>query len=183
MRNLPNLITLVRLGLVPIMAYYAIGEDYVVALPIFLIAALSDFADGYIARKWKLVSRLGAALDPVADKLNMFVATLLLAAQGRMPIWLAAAIIGRDIIIVAGVIAYRSLIGPLDIKPTRLSKANTVLEFGTLLTVMATAAGSIELPALLPGLFAVLLVTVVASGMQYVWLGSRMALAERHRKD
>ena len=182
MRHLPNLITLLRFALVPVMAYYAIREDYGIALPIFLAAALSDFADGYIARAWRLVSRLGAALDPVADKLNMFVATVLLAAQGRIPLWLAAAIICRDIVIVAGVLAYRGLIGPVEMKPTRLSKANTFVEFGALLLAMAAAANWVELPRLLSALFAITLVTVIASGAQYVALGTRMALAERRRK-
>ena len=181
MRNLPNLITLVRLGLVPVMAYFALREEYAIALPIFLIAALSDFADGYIAREWKLVSRLGAALDPVADKLNMFVATVLLAWQSHLPIWLAA-IIGRDIIIVAGVLAYRMIIGPVAMKPTRFSKMNTFIEFGVLLLVMAMAAGWVDIRAWMPALFVIVFVTVAASGTQYVWLGTRMALAE-HRKN
>jgi len=179
MRNLPNLITALRFGLVPVVAYYAMVEQYAIALPVFLVAAVSDFLDGYLARAWKVVSRLGAALDPVADKLNMFVATLVLAWQGHLPIWLGAAIIGRDIVIVAGVVAYRVLIGPLDMKPTRLSKTNTFLEFGVLLVVMATAAGWIDIRAWMPALFAIVLVTVVASGVQYVWLGTRMAYARR----
>lgn len=179
MRNLPNLITLARLGMVPLMAYFAARGVYAVALPIFLAAALSDFADGYIARKFKVASRLGAALDPVADKLNMFVATLLLAWQGLLPIWLAAAIIGRDVIIVAGVLAYRRLRGPLDITPTRLSKANTFIEFGVLLAVMAVAAGWIDNGTWMPALFVLVFVTVVASGAQYVWLGVRMAFLKR----
>jgi len=179
MRNLPNLITALRFGLVPVVAYYAMVEQYAIALPVFLVAAVSDFLDGYLARAWKVVSRLGAALDPVADKLNMFVATLVLAWQGHLPIWLGAAIIGRDIVLVAGVVAYRVLIGPLDMKPTRLSKTNTFLEFGVLLVVMATAAGWIDIRAWMPALFAIVLVTVVASGVQYVWLGTRMAYARR----
>jgi cardiolipin synthase len=163
------------------MAYYAARGAYAVALPLFLVAALSDFADGYLARKFKVVSRLGAALDPIADKLNTFVATLLLAWQGLIPIWLAAAIIGRDVIIVAGVLSYRRLRGPLKIKPTRLSKANTVLEFGVLLAVMTGAAGWIDTGAWLPVLFAIVFATVVASGTQYVWIGVRMAFPARAR--
>ena len=182
MRNLPNLITLTRLGLVPVFGYFAVLEDYAVALPIFLVAALSDFLDGYLAREWKLVSRFGAALDPVADKLNMLVATALLAVQGLMPLWLALAIIGRDIVIVAGVLAYRLLIGDLDIKPTRLSKANTFIEFGVLLAVMGDAAGWLDARAWLLPLFVVVFGTVLVSGAQYVWLGTRMALAQRRRR-
>ena len=179
MRNLPNLITLSaprpRSGRGVLRSARRDG----IALPIFLLAAVSDFVDGFIARELKLVSRLGAALDPVADKLNMFVATVVLAWQGLLPLWLAAAIIVRDIVIVAGVVAYRVLIGLLDMKPTRLSKTNTFIEFGVLLAVMATAAGWIDIRGWMPALFAIVLVTVVASGVQYVWLGTRMAYAKR----
>ena len=121
-------------------------------------------------------------LDPIADKLNMFVATVLLASQGLLPLWLAAAIIGRDIVIVVGVLAYRLLRGPLEIKPTYLSKVNTVIEFGMLLLVMAVAAEWIDAGAWMPVLFVILGITVVASGVQYVWLGTQMALAKRQAR-
>src|SRR5438132_897316 len=88
------------------MAYYLIDEAYEIALPIFLVAALSDLADGYIARKFKLVSTFGATLDPIADKLSMLVATVLLAWQTLLPIWLAVAIVARAIIIVVGAVAF-----------------------------------------------------------------------------
>lgn len=177
MGNVPNAITLLRLGLVPAVAYYAASAAYSIALPIFLIAALSDLVDGYIARRFKLVSRLGALLDPIADKLNMFAATVVLAWQGLLPIWLAAAIIGRDIIIVVGALAYRMARGHLEIKPTRLSKWNTAAEFAVLLLVMASAAGWIAAGTWLPMLFAIVFVTVVASGAQYIWLWGRKAFA------
>jgi cardiolipin synthase len=99
-----------------------------------------------------------------------------------MPLWLALAIIGRDIVIVAGVLAYRLLIGDLEIKPTRLSKANTFIEFAVLLAVMAAAAGWIDARAWLAPLFVVVFVTVVASGAEYMWLGTRMALAQGRRR-
>lgn len=181
MRNLPNLLTLLRLVLVPVMGYFAWSGRYAIALPIFLVAALTDLADGYIARRFNLVSKLGALLDPVADKLNMFVATVLLAWQSRIPIWLAVAIIGRDVVIVAGAIAYRIARGRLDIKPTRLSKVNTAIEFAVLLLVMAAAAGWIDATAWMLPSFVIVFVTATASGIQYVWRWGRMAFAERSR--
>jgi cardiolipin synthase len=181
MRNVPNLITLLRVLLVPVMGYFAWSGEYAVALPIFLVAALTDLVDGYIARRFKLVSKLGALLDPAADKLNMFVATVVLAWQSRIPIWLAVAIIGRDVVIVAGALAYRILRGHLDIKPTRLSKVNTAIEFSVLLLVMAAAAGWIDASAWMPPLFVVVFITVMASGIQYVWHWGRMAFAGRRR--
>jgi cardiolipin synthase len=179
MRNLPNLITLFRLGLIPVMAWYAASGAYVIAVPVFLLAALTDLADGYIARRFKLVSRLGALLDPVADKLNMLVATLILAWQDLIPIWLAIAIVGRDIVIVLGALGFRLARGRLTIAPTRLSKLNTFIEFAVLLLVMTTAANWIENGLWMQALFLLVLVTVVASGTQYVWQWSRMALEGR----
>jgi cardiolipin synthase (CMP-forming) len=176
---LPNIITLARIVLIPVTAYFLVHEAYRIALPIFLVAALSDFADGFIARKFRLASRLGAALDPVADKLNMLVATVLLAWQVLMPMWLAIAIVARDIVIVLGAIAYRMARGRLDIAPTRLSKLNTFIEFTVLLLVMAVAAGWVDAGMWMPTLFLIVFATVVASGAQYVWLWGRKAIAER----
>jgi cardiolipin synthase len=175
MLNVPNSITLVRLGLIPVTAYYLWVEAYGIALPIFLAAALSDFADGYIARKFKITSALGAALDPVADKLIMLVTTVLLAWQELMPIWLAIAIVARDIIILVGALAYRLLIGRLKIAPTWLSKVNTLMEFVVLLLVMANGAGWIETGAWMSTMFVIVFATVIASGAQYVWLWGRKA--------
>jgi cardiolipin synthase len=179
MLNVPNIITLVRLGLIPAMAYYLEDEAYEIALAIFLVAALSDLADGYIARRFKLVSTLGAKLDPVADKLTMLVATVLLALKTLVPIWLAIAIVARDIVIVSGALVYRLARGRLDIAPTRLSKINTFIEFTALLLVMAAGAGWIDTGVWMLTMFLIVFVTVVASGVQYVWLWGRKALTGR----
>ena len=176
--TLPNVITLVRIALIPAVAYALATHAYRVALPVFLVAALSDAADGYIARRFGMTSRLGAALDPIADKLNMLAATVVLAWQGLLPMWLAALIIGRDVVIVAGAVAYRSALGRLDIAPTRLSKLNTVIEFALLLVVMASAARWIDASDVLPVAFAITGASVVASGAQYVLLWGRKALRE-----
>jgi len=179
--TLPNVITLVRLALVPVMGYLLLSAEYSVALVVFLAAAVSDLLDGLIARRFGLTSSFGATLDPIADKLSMFVATVLLAWQGLVPLWLAIAIVLRDVVIVGGVIAYRSMIGALEMKPTYLSKVNTFIEFTVLLVVMATAAAWIDAGAALPAVFIVVFLTVAASGTQYVWLGVRMAMQARRR--
>src|SRR5438105_14409317 len=87
--TIPNFITLIRLALVPVMGYFLLVGEYGVALIVFLAAAISDLLDGFIARTFDSTSRLGAALDPIADKLNMFVATLLLAISNLVPLCLA----------------------------------------------------------------------------------------------
>src|SRR5687768_1845084 len=176
MVNVPNLITLVRLALVPVIAYLLWRGEYGYALIVFLSAAISDFLDGVIARTFDQRSALGAALDPIADKLNMFVATVALAWQGLLPLWLAVAIVLRDIVIVSGALAYRAAIGKIEIAPTMLSKVNTFIEFGVLLTVMANAAMWIDAAGWLPAIFVLVFVTVVASGAQYVWVWGWKAL-------
>ena len=179
--NVPNTITLVRLGLVPVTAYLLWQQMHGLALITFLTAALSDLLDGLIARGFKQVSTLGATLDPVADKLNMFVVTVMLAAQGLLPIWLASAIVLRDVVILAGAVAYRAALGHIEITPTVLSKLNTVLEFGVLLLVLADASGWIDAGGLSAPVFLLVFVTVVASGVQYVWVWGRKALRDsRH---
>jgi len=176
MLNVPNFITLIRLALVPVVAYFVVTEKFATATAIFLVAALSDLADGYIARRFRLTSRLGTVLDPVADKLNMVVTTVLLAWLALLPLWLAIAIVTRDVLIVAGALAYRFALGPVKIAPTRLSKVNTFLEFALLVLVMAAAAGWIETGGWMTAAFLVVFATVVASAAQYAWLWGRKAI-------
>ena len=177
MFTVPNVITLLRLALVPVVGYLLVAKTYGWALTLFLVVAVTDLLDGYIARRFKLVSKLGATLDPVADKLNVFVATVLLAWEALIPVWLAIAIVLRDVVIVGGALAYSVAVGPVKMAPTRLSKINTFIEFTLLLLVMAAAAGWIEGGTWLAALFPVVLATVVASGAQYVWLWGRKAAA------
>ena len=176
---IPNLITLLRLALAPVIAWLLIRGDYGVAAILFVAAALSDLLDGLIARRFHLTSRLGSALDPVADKLTMFVATVALAMHGLLPLWLAGAIILRDVLIVVGAAIFRMVTGSIEFTPTLLSKVNTALEFALLLAVMADAAGWISATAWLRPAFLVVFATVIASGAHYMWMWGRKAMRRR----
>jgi cardiolipin synthase len=112
----------------------------------------------------------------------MLVATVLLALQMLLPLWLAIAIVARDIVIIVGALAYRLARGRLKIAPTRLSKVNTVIEFTVLLLAMAAAAGWIKAGVWMQTAFLVVFMTVVASGVQYVWVWGRKALKERRTR-
>lgn len=179
MLNAPNVITVVRVLLIPVIAVLLVRRQYGPALAVFVTAAISDFADGAIARHYRIVSEFGARLDPIADKLTMFTATVLLAWQSWLPLWLAAAIVLRDLIIAGGAIAYRLVVGHVEMAPTWLSKVNTALEFAALAAVLAQAAGLLDARAWLPALFAVVFATVILSGAQYVWAWGRKAAAAR----
>lgn len=181
MFTLPNLITIARVLLIPVVAFLLLDHDYKLACAIFMLAAVGDWLDGFLARRLNQMSQLGAVLDPIADKMTMMIVAILLSAQGLLPIWLAVVIVLRDAIIVAGAVAYRFVVGHIEMAPTRLSKANTFLEFGVLALVMAqagelVAAGRWPMP-----LFLLLFASVLVSGAHYVWVWRRKALAEGGR--
>jgi cardiolipin synthase len=177
LRNVPNAITVIRGLLIPVIGALLLEERYVEGFWTLVASASSDLVDGQLARRFRLRTRFGAIADPAADKLTMLTVTLALAWQGLLPAWLAAAIIGRDVVIVSGALAYHRFVGRVEMAPTWLSKLNTVLEFVVLAAVIADAAALIDDRAWLPMLFAVLFVTVVTSGAQYVWIWGRRALA------
>ena len=175
MRHLPNAITVCRVLLIPVLAWLLVERNYSGALTVFAIAAASDFVDGVIARRLGFMTEFGARLDPIADKLTMLVTTVMLAAQGVVPVWLAAVIVLRDVVIVSGAVAYHLMVGRVEMSPTWLSKLNTALEFAALTLVLADAASAFDFTSWLPLLFAIVFLTVAASGVQYVWVWSRKA--------
>jgi cardiolipin synthase len=173
--TLPNLITVVRATLIPVIAYALATRAFGLALLLFVMCALGDLLDGFLARRWNQRTRFGAIADPLADKLTMLTVTLMLAAEGLLPGWLAAAVIARDVVIVFGAIAFHFLIHEYEMAPTRLSKVNTALEFSVLTGVLVDAAGIIEITAGLEPAYAALACTILASGLNYVWSWGRRA--------
>lgn len=99
--NLANKITTARLGLVPvfILSMYLFPENNILSLTIFVVASLTDFLDGYVARKYNMVTTLGKFLDPLVDKILVITAFVLMAERNVMPGWIVAVIIGRELII------------------------------------------------------------------------------------
>lgn len=99
MIHLPNLLTCFRILLVPILVVVLLtkfeGKE-LVGLGLFLLAALTDFLDGYLARRWRLVTRLGMLLDPAADKILTSAAFISMVELGRAPAWIVVAIVGRE---------------------------------------------------------------------------------------
>ena len=175
MRHLPNLITALRFLLIPVLVLLLVEQRYVTAFAVFIVSALSDLADGMLARRWNVRTRLGAIADPLADKLTMLAVTLVLASQALMPVWLAAAIVVRDVVIMGGAVAFHVVVGRVDMAPSWLSKFNTALEFIVLSSLLADAARVIEVTALLPPLFVLVMATIIGSGVHYVCVWGRKA--------
>ncbi|MEY3664256.1 MAG: hypothetical protein RLZZ153_438 [Pseudomonadota bacterium] len=181
--TLPNLITVVRAALIPVIAYQLARRHFDWALALFIACALGDLVDGFLARRWNQRTRFGAIADPIADKLTMLTVTLMLAAEGLLPAWVAAAVIARDVVIVFGAIAFHFLVHEFDMVPSRLSKLNTAFEFVTLTAVMIDATEMIEMTRWLEPAYYALTVTIAASGLQYVWIWGRRAVRALERND
>ncbi|WP_139558273.1 CDP-alcohol phosphatidyltransferase family protein [Methylotetracoccus oryzae] len=172
-RDIPNLITFFRIVLVgPVILTMTAGRfDW--ALGLFILAGVSDAIDGFLAKYFHWQSRLGSFLDPIADKLLLVSCYVTLGLKGLAPLWLVGAIVLRDLVIVAGAIAYYRLSGPYEGRPLLISKLNTLLQL-SLVVALLFDQGLHALPSW--GLDAMIygtLFTTVASGAQYVLLWGR----------
>ena len=112
LQYLPNMITLLRMAFVPLLILVLKDHRYLEALWVFLIAGISDGLDGYIAKRFGFVSQLGAILDPLADKILLVSAYVMLALLAFVPFWLVLVVTFRDVVIVGGYLVYTSLYGP-----------------------------------------------------------------------
>jgi cardiolipin synthase (CMP-forming) len=176
MINIPNTLTLLRFALVPYIALLLLEGVYATACVLFIIAALSDWADGVIARHWNQRTRFGAIADPLADKLTMLTVTLLLTYLHELPLWFMLAVILRDVLIVAGALAFHFLIGQLVVAPSFISKLNTALAFILLVTVLAIQAGFLPDGPWREALLYSTFITTVFSGAGYVYVWGRKVI-------
>lgn len=178
-RDIPNLITLLRLLLLAPFVLYLLDGKFAAALLIFAIAGLSDALDGYLARSRGWGTPLGALLDPVADKLLMATAYLMLGWIHELPFWIVALVIGRDLIIIGGALAYTHLVSRPEMAPTRISKFNTAAQIIFMLSVLTALAGAGLPQWWLKGWLAIMVTTTLWSGIDYVWRWSNRAVKER----
>lgn len=166
---LPNTITIARIALAPVLILLLKDEEYIAALVVFLIAGLSDGLDGYIAKHYNLVSRLGAILDPLADKILLVSAYIMLSMLGPIPFWLVLSVVFRDLLIVSGYLIYTSLIGSVQMRPSHLSKLNTFMQILLIVAILTQLAFSVFYPLFTEVLVFAVLATTVASGAHYLW--------------
>ena len=140
MKNIPNLITLLRLLLVPVAVVMIAAHAWGWAFAAFAIAGVSDGLDGYIARRFDVRSELGAYLDALADKALLMSIFIALAVAQVLPVWIAILVVSRDLMIVGAVIVSWVLDKPVQIRPLWISKFNTAAQIafaGTALGAMA----------------------------------------------
>ncbi len=134
---LPNLLTSLRIVLALPICLLIISDQYVAALWVALIAGISDGLDGWAARRLHVTSRFGAIADPLADKLMLGSAYLGFAIAGLLPWWVTLVVIGRDVLIVSGALAYHWRYGRYEMDPSRWGKLSTFVQILFVLMLLA----------------------------------------------
>jgi cardiolipin synthase len=170
--TLPNVLTLMRIILVPIVVWRLAVVDMEGAFWLFTLAALTDLLDGNLARLLNQRSVLGAWLDPIADKLMLLSTLFMLSWDGVLPMYLAITVFLRDLVILTGAAAYRRLTGGLDVHPTISGKLATFVEFILVALALANAALELGLTEHIPILSILAAALAVLSGFRYVWIWS-----------
>jgi len=138
--SIPNIITLFRILLVPVIVWAIASNEMEVAFAIFVIAGLSDAVDGFLAKRFDMASELGALLDPLADKALLVSIYVSLGIWGAVPRWIVILVVSRDIMIVGAVIVSWVFGKPIPMKPLMVSKLNTVAQVTFAAVVLASLA-------------------------------------------
>ena len=182
-RYIPNAITVIRILLVAPIAVALEHHQLATSIALFALAAVSDVADGFLAKRCGWQSELGGILDPIADKLLLATVFVTLSLLEWVPWWLMAVAVARDAIIVLGAAAYRFAIGPVTAQPSPISKLNTVCQAAYILAVVAHAEFSIPPAWVVLWVGAVVFATVSVSGIDYVLVYGRRAARAAVRHD
>ena len=168
--NIPNSLTVLRILLVPVFVGLLVYEHYDQALLVLIVAAITDGLDGAIARMANQQTRIGAYLDPLADKLLLMSSFLTLAVLHLVPVWAVIVVVSRDVILLAGTLLARLTESSIDITPTVLGKGTTLVQFIYITMVVLVTTGHVQDQSIPPvlGLMATL---TVASGTHYLYRG------------
>src|SRR5207244_64806 len=172
--SIPNLITLGRILLVPVVVWAITAGEMRIAFVLFLAAGISDAVDGFLAKRFGMTTELGAYLDPLADKAMLVSIYVALGITEAVPRWLVILVVSRDIMIVSAVILSWLVDKPVPLKPLGVSKLNTVAQISLACVVMA--AVGFEFDASL----AVMALTAVVTALTLLSIGFYVAEWVRH---
>ena len=186
--TIPNLLTFLRMALIPVFASLLFYEYIGLALLVFIVAGVSDGVDGFIARRFKQESELGTIIDPIADKLLMTTAFIILALPNvlqpnhRVPFWVTAAVIGRDVLIIAVAGAINIMTGFHGFKPSWLGKLSTLVQVAAVVLILFSAISGYRF--FLTATHVIVALFAVVSGFHYIFHVARlMKEAEKTSKN
>ncbi len=174
--GLPNWLTVLRILLVPVFVTLLVYRRPGAALAVFCLASLTDLLDGYVARSRGSQSRLGAFLDPMADKLLLTASFVTLTYLRALPFWITALVISRDVILVCGAVLIHMTGGQIHPSPTRAGKLSTFFQIMTVLVAMLMPY--MREPLALRAIIWVAAGFTLFSGLHYISQGMRYLNAE-----
>lgn len=178
--TIPNILTFLRMALIPVFASLLVYGYTTAGLIVFVIAGVTDGVDGFLARRFNQESELGTIIDPIADKLLMTTAFIILTIPGVLPpvrhlpvpFWVTAAVIGRDVLIIAVAGAINMMTGFHGFKPSWLGKMSTLVQvIGVTLILVAAVSGYF---IFLPTTYSIVAFFAFVSGFHYIFHVARL---------
>ena len=172
--NIPNLISLARILLVPVIVWAIASNEMQVAFGLFVLAGLSDLVDGFLAKQFRMATELGAYLDPLADKAMLVSIYVTLGIVEAVPRWLVILVVSRDIMIVTAVILSWLVDKPVKLKPLAVSKLNTLAQILLAAFVLAWLGIGLRLE------LAIQVLTATVAALTLLSIGFYLAAWVRH---
>src|SRR5436190_20215537 len=187
--TLPNVLTIIRMVLIPVFVSMLFYQRFVWALMIFVIAGITDGLDGLFARRFRQQSQLGRILDPIADKLMLVTSFVVLSMRGvfptplprhlPIPFWVTITVLSRDVLILIGAAAINTVSGFRNFRPSFPGKVSTAVQIVTVAAVMLAARVRIGAGYYLPTLYTAVFALAIFSGVHYVFFVSRLMNDDR----
>jgi cardiolipin synthase len=187
--TIPNILTFMRMALIPVFASLLVYGYTFSALVVFVIAGVSDGVDGFLARKFNQESELGTVIDPIADKLLMTTAFIILTFPGILPpvrhlpvpFWVTAAVIGRDVLIITVAGAINIMTGFRGFQPSWLGKVSTLVQVIAVTLVLFSAVTGYFI--FLPTTYSVVVFFAFVSGFHYIFHVARLMKEEEQKSS
>jgi cardiolipin synthase len=187
--TVPNLLTVFRMVLIPVFVTLLFYQRFSVALAVFVLAGFTDGLDGLLARRFGQQSQLGTILDPIADKLMLVTAFIVLTMRSvfpqplpshlPVPFWVTVAVISRDVFIVVGAAAINIMTGFTGFRPSFLGKLNTTVQIVGIAAIMFAASVPVYTGYYLPTVYAAVFALAVISGLHYIFFASQLLNEDR----
>jgi cardiolipin synthase len=187
--TIPNTLTVFRMVLIPVFVSLLFYQRFLWALGVFVIAGLTDGLDGLLARRFDWQSQLGTVLDPIADKLMLVTAFIVLSTRSvfpqplpshlPIPFWVTVAVISRDVFIIVGAAAINIMTGFRGFRPSWLGKLNTTVQIGGIAAIMCAPTVPRYTGYYLPSVYALVFSLAILSGLHYIFFASKLMNEDR----
>jgi cardiolipin synthase len=187
--TLPNLLTIIRMALVPLFVSLLFYQKFVLALAVFVFAGITDGLDGLLARRFHQQSPLGRILDPIADKMMLVTSFVVLSMRGvyptplpkhlPIPFWVTITVISRDVFILVGAAAINMVSGFRAFRPSFLGKLSTVVQIAAVAIVLLAAQTRVGSGYYLPTVYMSVFTLTLLSGIHYVFFVSGLLNEDR----